>query len=445
MIIKRVKSTGGKSKAGRVKGLTDYITDAKGKSKDKDKIAYTGGRGFIGDSFICHQAEMTALAEDATRSTNPITHWMMSWKQGEKPSREQVEQAIDILMSELELKDHQVIYALHQDTDNIHLHLAVNRVHPDTLKVIKSGGGFDIDIAKRAIAKIEDVQGWQQEEHGRYQVVDGQTKRVQHPAKPTKEPGQIAQQIESHQGIKSAERIAIETGADLIRAAHSWDDLHDSLADRGMRYEQYGTGAYLYVGDTKLKASSAGRDCSLPQVQKRLGAYQQPPRGLNIQPLQPQLMDNLPPERREYFEQKLKHNNRYQKGATTDLKDRHIESWRKLKEEQRTRREDLTSISWRGQGKSLNILRAAIAKEQEQERAELREQQRSEMKEFQVEPFPSFEEWQRANEEQEQATVQERLEQEQKATEQLKSLVEERLHQLEIEDKPEQSYGGMSL
>jgi Relaxase/Mobilisation nuclease domain len=443
MIIKRVKSTGGKSKSARVKGLTDYITDAKGKSKDKDKIAYTGGRGFIGDSFICHQAEMTALAEDATKSTNPITHWMMSWKQGEKPSREQVEQAIDILMSELELKDHQVIYALHQDTDNIHLHLAVNRVHPDTLKVIKSGGGFDIDIAKRAIAKIEDVQGWQQEEHGRYQVVDGQTKRSQHPPKPTKEPGQIAQQIERHQGIKSAERIAIETGADLIRAAHDWDDLHDSLADRGMRYEQYGTGAYLYVGETKLKASSAGRDCSLPQVQKRLGAYQQPPRGLNIQPLQPQLMDNLPPERREYFEQKLKHNG--QKGATTGVKDRHIEEWRKLKSEQRTRREDLTSISWRGQGKSLNILRAAIAKEQEQERSELREQQREEMKEFQVEPFPSFEEWQRANEEREQAIVQERLEQEKIATEQLRSIVEERVHQLEIEDKPEQSYGGMSL
>jgi hypothetical protein len=443
MIIKRVKSTGGKSKAARVKGLTDYITDAKGKSKDKDKIAYIGGRGFIGDSFICHQAEMTALAEDATKSTNPITHWMMSWRQGEKPSHEQVEQAIDILMEELELKDHQVIYALHQDTDNIHLHLAVNRVHPDTLKVIKSGGGFDIDIAQRAIAKIEDLQGWQREERGRYQVVDGQTKRIQHVPRSTKEPGQIAQQIESHQGIKSAERMAIETGADLIRAAHSWDDLHDSLADRGMRYEQYGTGAYLYVGETKLKASSAGRDCSLPQVQKRLGAYQQPPRGLNVQPSQPQLMDNLPPKKREYFEQRLKQSSK--KRPSIEVKDRHIEEWRKLKEDQRTRREDLTSISWRGQGKSLNILRAAIAKEQEQERDELREQQWEEMKEFKVESFPSFEEWQRVKEEQEQAIVQERLEQEKIATEQLKSTANERLHRPEIKAEPEQDYGGMSM
>jgi Relaxase/Mobilisation nuclease domain len=443
MIVKRVKSTGGSSKAARVKGLTDYITDAKGKSKDKDKIAYTGGRGFIGDSFICHQAEMIALAEDAPKSTNPITHWMVSWKQDEKPSREQVEQAISILMSELELKDHQVIYAVHQDTNNIHVHLAVNRVHPDTLKVIKSGGGFDIDIAKRAIAKIEDLQGWQREEHGRYQVIEGQTKRIQYPPKPTKDPGQRAQLIEINQGIKSAERIAIETGADLIRAAHSWDDLHDSLADRGMRYEQYGTGAYLYVGETKIKASSAGRDCSLPQVQKRLGAYQQPPRGLNIQPSQPQLMDNLPPERRAYFEQKLKHNTK--KRPMLEVKDRQIEEWRKLQEEQRTRREDLTSISWRGQGKSLNILRAAIAKEQEKERSELRAQQREEMKEFQVEPFPSFEEWQQVKEEQEQTIVQEQLEQEQKAVEQLKSTANERLERPGIKAEPEQDYGRMSM
>jgi hypothetical protein len=210
-----------------------------------------------------------------------------------------------------------------------------------------------------------------------------------------------------------------------------------------MRYEQYGTGAYLYVGEIKLKASSAGRDCSLPQVQKRLGAYQQPPRGVNIQAIQPQLMDNLPPERREYFEQKLKHNSK--KRPRSEVKERHIEEWRKLKSEQRTRREELTSISWRGQGKSLNILRAAIAKEQDTERSELRERQRSEMKEFESEPFPSFEEWQRANEEQEQAIVQERLEQEKIATEQLKSRAEERLQSLEIEDKPEQSYGGMSL
>jgi hypothetical protein len=155
------------------------------------------------------------------------------------------------------------------------------------------------------------------------------------------------------------------------------------------------------------------------------------------------LMDNLPPKKREYFEQRLKQSSK--KRPSIEVKDRHIEEWRKLKEDQRTRREDLTSISWRGQGKSLNILRAAIAKEQEQERDELREQQWEEMKEFKVESFPSFEEWQRVKEEQEQAIVQERLEQEKIATEQLKSTANERLHRPEIKAEPEQDYGGMSM
>jgi hypothetical protein len=139
----------------------------------------------------------------------------------------------------------------------------------------------------------------------------------------------------------------------------------------------------------------------------------------------------------------LKHNTK--KRPMLEVKDRQIEEWRKLQEEQRTRREDLTSISWRGQGKSLNILRAAIAKEQEQERSELRAQQQEEMKGFEIEPFPSFEEWQQVEEEQKQTSVQEQLEQEKIATEQLRSIVEERVQILEIEDRTEQSYGGMSL
>ena len=389
MIIKKVKSKGGSSKAGRVKSLTDYITDEKG--KDKDKIAYSGGRGFIGDSFICHQAEMIALADDAPRSTNPIAHWVVSWKEDEQPSREQVEEAIDILLEELDLKDHQAIYAVHQDTDNVHLHLAVNRVNPDTLKVIKSGGGFDVELAHKAIAKIEDLQGWQREERGRYQVVDGTTQRVQHPAKTTQEPSQRAQPIEIYQGIKSAERIAIEQGADPIRAAHSWSDLHQSLADLGMRYEQYGSGAYLYVGETKLKASSVGRDCSLPNLQKRLGQYQ-PPGVLVVAKVQPQLMDGLSKERQKYIKQRANYETARQ-ASRIERKERQIQELRELQADQRTRREELVAGDWRGRGELLNALRSEIASEQEKERAELGERQRAEMEGLKIEPFPDFENW----------------------------------------------------
>lgn len=383
MIAKKVKCKGGRSKAARISNLINYITD------DKDKVDYHGSRGFLCDDLNSQIEETIALATDAPKSTNPLTHWVISWHKDERPNRQQVEEAIDILLEELKMTDRQVIYAAHKDTNNYHLHIAINRVHPDTLKV--PNNFRDVELAHKAIARIQNLQGWQPEERARYQIIDGQTQRIEHPPKPEREPGQIARQIESHQGIKSAERIAIEKGANLIRAAHTWEDLHQSLAAEGMRYEQYGTGAYLYVGDVKVKASSAGRDCSLPQLQKRLGEYQQPPNNLNIAQVQPEYMDNLPPEKLEYFQHRTKYDNR--KRSTTDTKDRHLEESRKLKEEQKKTRSEITVGDWRGKGDLLNALRAVVAEEQEGEREQLREQQREEMEGLKVEPFPDFEDW----------------------------------------------------
>jgi Relaxase/Mobilisation nuclease domain len=316
---------------------------------------------------------------------------VMSWQEDERPTRDQVDQAIDILLEELDMTDRQVIYATHQDTDNYHVHVAINRVHPDTLKA--PNNFRDVELAHKAVARIQQTQGWKSEQRARYEVIDGQTQRVQHPPQANKQPaGQIAQQIESHQGIKSAERVGIETGADLIRSAHSWRDLHQSLADRGMRYEQYGTGAYLYVGDVKLKASSAGRDCSLPQLKKRLGEYQQPSSNLNIQKVEPEYIDNLPPERREYFEQRSKYNDG--SGSTIEIKDRQIEEMRKLQAEQKQRREEITKGDWRGKGALLNAVRSAVGSEQAKEREELTSQHKEELERLKIEPFPEFDQWQ---------------------------------------------------
>jgi Relaxase/Mobilisation nuclease domain len=392
VIAKKVKSSGGGSKGGKISRLVDYITkEEKDKQLDNNKIDYYGSRGFICDDLTSQKAEMTALASDAPKCTNPITHWVISWQEDERPTRDQVEESIDILLEELDMTDRQVIYATHQDTDNYHVHVAINRVHPDTLKA--PNNFRDVELAHKAVARIQQLQGWKPEQRARYEIIDGQTQRVQHSPQATKQPaGQIAQQIESHQGIKSAERVGIETGAALIRAAHSWRDLHQSLAERGMRYEQYGIGAYLYVGDVKLKASSAGRDCSLPQLKKRLGEYQQPPSNLNIQKIEPEYLDDLSPERREYFEQRAKYNDG--SGLRIDVKNRHIEEMRKLQEDQKQRREEIIKGDWRGKGVLLNAVRAVVGSEQAKERAELRMEQLDELAGLKVAPFPDFDQWQ---------------------------------------------------
>ena len=110
---------------------------------------------------------MMALASACIKSKDPIRHYVLSYKECEHPSPEQIEEAIDMLVRELGLVSHQLIFGLHDDTDNFHCHVAVNLVNPETNKVVKPNGGFDIEGLHRAVARIEPKKGWTREPHGR--------------------------------------------------------------------------------------------------------------------------------------------------------------------------------------------------------------------------------------------------------------------------------------
>ena len=233
MIVKKIKAKAKlvKGKASHIKDLTDYIRDPE-QTNPEEKILYSNGRGFLCDDHKSQQAEMIALASEAVRSQNPVAHYVMSWHEGEQPSPKQVEEAVSLFLDELGLKDHQAIYALHKDTDNIHLHIAVNRVHPESLKVIKTNKGFDIEAAHKAIARIEHAQGWQREQNGRYALLEnGELGRGQPVQDKPRQPSQPRRDMEQRTGEKSAERIAIEQGAPIIKQATSWRELHSQLAE----------------------------------------------------------------------------------------------------------------------------------------------------------------------------------------------------------------------
>ncbi len=119
------------------------------------------------------------------------------------------------------MTEHQAIFGVHVDTDNRHLHIAVNRVHPDTLKVIKPNKGFDIEAAYQAIARIEHLQGWKREERGRYQVeASGALARDEASKAKPRQPSQPKRDMEQRTGEKSAGRIAIDAPA-IVKSSRS--------------------------------------------------------------------------------------------------------------------------------------------------------------------------------------------------------------------------------
>jgi Relaxase/Mobilisation nuclease domain len=404
VIVKKVASKGGGG--GKAKSLSDYIRDEKEKEEIErakleeikdEKVTHTGALNFISDNPKVQAREMTALAQDAPRSKDPIAHYVMSWKENEQPTTQQIDQAVEIFLDEMELTGHQTIYALHEDTSNVHLHLIVNRVHPDTLKVIRPNKGFDIKAAHRAIAKIEHVQGWQREAKGCYRVAeDGKIERSHKSEK--KQPGQKARDFEQRTGEKSAQRIAIERAAQIIREVQQWQQLHEELAAEGMKYEKKGSGAIITVGDTVIKASSADRSAALGKVEKRLGRYQPAAVDLVIAVKSPEpLLDNMPDDWQKYIQERYSQREERME-VSQGLRQRHRDERGQLDQVQAAREIEMLSGRWDNREELRDALKLAIGDEYSSEHDQLRQQQEADRRKMYGQyPHPlSLEDWWRS-------------------------------------------------
>jgi hypothetical protein len=168
MIAKKIRNPKkSASKYVRIQRLVDYVRNPKSKD-EKEKCVYDGARNFFEENKKAQVKEMQDLAHAAVRSKDPINHYVISWKFGEKPTREQIERTVDVVLDELKMRDHKVIYAVHADTKHHHLHLVVNRVHPETERVNKAWK--DYEGLHRAVVRIEQEQGWQKAPRALYRV-----------------------------------------------------------------------------------------------------------------------------------------------------------------------------------------------------------------------------------------------------------------------------------
>ena len=399
MIVKRIptsKLAPAKSKAHNVRALADYIAGPKAGGAG-EKVEHRGALNLLNLDHEGQVQEMIDLAEIARRSPQPVQHWIMSWREGEQPTSAQADRAARMFLDEMGLAEHQALYGLHRDTENWHLHLAVNRVHSETEKLATVNNGFDHEVAHRAIARIEHAQGWQREDRGLFRVLqDGRVERGRPRDEQERKPSVRARDFEERVGGRSAERVAIEDGAPAIRAARSWREVHQVLAEKGMRFERKGSGGILWVGDQPVKASGAGRDCSMAALQKRLGEFQPAKDAERMmtpirapEPITPGAhgwAQYIEARRRHYGERAAK---REQK-TEQQRKDR-----RRMAARHRQERTEIFRGSWKGRGALLNAARSVLAARQAQERAEERDRQKLERGELHRDRgrFPRYEEW----------------------------------------------------
>lgn len=396
MIVKKVtrsKAAPSKSKAANVRALVDYIAGPHA-GGDGEKVEHRGALNILNIDHDAQVQEMIELAETARRSPQPVQHWILSWREGEQPTTAQADEAVKMFLGEMGLADHQAIYALHRDTHNWHLHLAINRVHPETEKLITVNNRFDHEIAHRAIARIEQRQRWEPEAHAVYGLdAAGDITRASSRDRADRKLSTDARDFEERRGERSAERAGVEDAAPIIRQVTSWRELHDRLASKGIRFEKKGSGAVLWIGDQPVKASAAGRDCSMSALQKRLGDFEPGRSSSRPIPIVARPIDASDPLLSSYIAERRQHLDA--DARRQQMVARQGDQWRQVAERHRRERADIFEGSWRGKGDLLNALRSVTAARQAQEKAELRDQQRLERASLAHErgPFPSYEEW----------------------------------------------------
>jgi hypothetical protein len=363
------------SKAAHVGSLLDYIV-ADGHA-DTQKVEYIGANGdFYSDSQQGQRAEMVALAMEANRSKDPVDHWLLSWKEGEQPTQAQCNEAVGILKRHLGMSSDQLaVFALHRNTENYHLHVVLNRVHPDTLRV--EDKGWCIDKAHKALAEIIRAQGWEAEKNARYVANrSGEVTRASSMREPL--PHSKALDYENATGEKSCERIAQERAAPILRDAGSWAQVHEGLAQVNMRYERKGSGAILWVGDQPLKASCIGREFSRSRMEERLGEFQADtranptPQQREVEPIRPDMPANWAEYRKT-----LSTNRKEKSAAQVQQRIEHRSAREMQSAEFRTERSDLYQ-GGKWSGSALNVARSLLAADHAMRRAELMERQKRE-------------------------------------------------------------------
>ena len=292
MIVKKIKNTKTeKPKVWQIGDLVDYIRFPHNRNP-QEKIEYAGGRNFLSTTHVGQKMEMIALARETAHSNMPVQHWMFSWREGEQPSREQVEELVDMFLEKMEMIGHQTIYGLHHDTDNYHLHIAVNRMNSESGKVVQPHRGFDIREAHKILAHIENKQGWASEENSMYAILESGELARRRVAQKVKLK-QAALDFEHATGEKSAQRIARERGYVIIKNAQSWAEMHEKLAKVGLRFEKKGSGAVIIVGKNVVKASSVDRAFSMGKLCRKLGNFEEGSYPENLEKIAPEPVSSV--------------------------------------------------------------------------------------------------------------------------------------------------------
>lgn len=236
-------------------GLVRYITSAQGRDERVGEISVTNCGS--DDPFDAADDVMLVQQENTRSQADKTYHLIVSFRPGERPSVETLRAIEERICAGLGYGEHQRVSAAHHDTDNVHLHIAINKVHPDRFTVHTPLR--DYRTLAEQCDRLETEFGLEKDNHAaRKRAGEGR-----------------AADMEQIGGIQSLIGWAQRTCAPELRAADSWQALHAAMAANGLALYARGNGLVVTAQDgISIKASSIARDLSKKALETRLGPFE---------------------------------------------------------------------------------------------------------------------------------------------------------------------------
>ena len=218
--------------------------------------------------------EMRDVAYENPRVSQPLMHFQLSWKPGETPSESQWLFSAERCIEALGFSQHQYVIVPHEDKEHFHVHVMLNRVHPESAKA--HNPRLSLLTLHKVARELEHEFGWSETEglfrwdKERNQAVrntriemNAIREKSEKSLTETSASGARQDHFRDEPSLKAfASRQPAETLRRLLAGEANWQRVHLALSFHGLTIQKAERGGYT-VGvegaEVRVKASDVFR------------------------------------------------------------------------------------------------------------------------------------------------------------------------------------------
>jgi len=269
-MIAKVQPT--RQHASSFRRLCKYLTEERDADTGKP---YLRGDVVLSDNLAgldTVTVQMEGIAFLNPRCKDALCHYELAWPPGERPTRPQWMNCASHTLNALGYRDHQYMVVAHDDKKHFHIHIMVNKVHPETFKAhtpyrnwLTLDGAMRVLEAKYGWTHTAGPTRWDEESKQAERAPRSERNALR---TARQQPTGAAAKYEYYHDEESLQtyirrEVAPRVQTLLTRQNVSWEALHTFLARYHLRIEKGESGGYTVLAvdhNIRVKASDVFRN-----------------------------------------------------------------------------------------------------------------------------------------------------------------------------------------